>query len=293
VSKYSFKVIIPLCRARHTIGARGWLRVSKVPWPRRVDPTAVNPIDTRHETSSQIQSSNRDFVPLCGFLLPCLNPNASFFILLVNGEADSAKSTLCRSVRALVDPNKAELRSQPKDNRDLEIGGDAGVGGLVEELVDLGGLVGGERAPAGGGEEFRRPGTCGGGQARFPVIGIAGGIEPENRRQVGIVGVPRLGHGRHRSLGRDRRRRIVLPLRLVVAVVLDGGFPPGSARRLRLAGGSSLSRHASPPDHTRSTRTAATTGLKPKHNDDRPGGRGAAVGDRIGGHSSKHWARAR
>ena len=42
-------------------------------------------------------------------------------ILLVNGEQGSAKSTLCRLLRALVDPNKAALRSEPKDVRDLAI----------------------------------------------------------------------------------------------------------------------------------------------------------------------------
>ena len=62
-----------------------------------------------------------EFVLVCAFILGSLNPNGPFMILLVNGEAGSAKSTLCRIVRALVDPNKAPLRSEPKDNRDLAI----------------------------------------------------------------------------------------------------------------------------------------------------------------------------
>lgn len=65
--------------------------------------------------------TDRDFVLLCAFLLACLNPNGPFFILLVNGEAGCAKSTLCRLIRRLIDPNKADLRTQPKDNRDLAI----------------------------------------------------------------------------------------------------------------------------------------------------------------------------
>lgn len=44
-----------------------------------------------------------------------------FPILAVNGEQGSAKSTLCRFARALIDPNKAGLRRPPKDERDLMI----------------------------------------------------------------------------------------------------------------------------------------------------------------------------
>ncbi len=62
-----------------------------------------------------------DFVLVCGFILCCFNPHGPFIILLVNGEQGSAKSTLCRLLRAIVDPNKAPLRSEPKDNRDLAI----------------------------------------------------------------------------------------------------------------------------------------------------------------------------
>lgn len=62
-----------------------------------------------------------DFVLVCGFILCCFNPHGPFIILLVNGEQGSAKSTLCRLLRAIIDPNKASLRSEPKDNRDLAI----------------------------------------------------------------------------------------------------------------------------------------------------------------------------
>ena len=42
-------------------------------------------------------------------------------VLAVHGEPGSAKSTLVRITRLLVDPNKAPLRSQPRDERDLVI----------------------------------------------------------------------------------------------------------------------------------------------------------------------------
>lgn len=67
--------------------------------------------------------SDGDFISVCAFILCSFNPHGPFLILLINGEAGSAKSTLCRLVRALVDPNKAPLRCEPKDNRDLAIAG--------------------------------------------------------------------------------------------------------------------------------------------------------------------------
>lgn len=66
-------------------------------------------------------SSENDFVLVCAFILGCFNPCGPFLIVLLNGEPGSAKSTCCRIIRALVDPNKAPLRSEPKDNRDLAI----------------------------------------------------------------------------------------------------------------------------------------------------------------------------
>lgn len=55
------------------------------------------------------------------FLLSGLRPKGPYPVLVVNGEHGSAKSTLCRFVRALIDPNKVSLRRPPKDERDLMI----------------------------------------------------------------------------------------------------------------------------------------------------------------------------
>ena len=55
------------------------------------------------------------------FLLAALCPNRPIPIMAVNGEQGSAKSTLCRMMRALLDPNVAALRRPPKDERDLMI----------------------------------------------------------------------------------------------------------------------------------------------------------------------------
>lgn len=62
-----------------------------------------------------------DRVLLLAWLAAALRPTGPYPILVVNGEQGSAKSTLCRILRGLVDPNMAPLRSQPTEIRDLMI----------------------------------------------------------------------------------------------------------------------------------------------------------------------------
>ncbi|MBP6002214.1 MAG: bifunctional DNA primase/polymerase [Pyrinomonadaceae bacterium] len=63
-----------------------------------------------------------EHVPLvCIYLVACLRPDKPFPILLLNGEQGSGKSTTSRVLKRLVDPNKAELRPPPRDERDLMI----------------------------------------------------------------------------------------------------------------------------------------------------------------------------
>jgi len=60
-----------------------------------------------------------DWPLLLGWIVGALRPHGPYPILLVHGEQGSAKSTLLRVVRALVDPNEAPVRSAPKDGKDL------------------------------------------------------------------------------------------------------------------------------------------------------------------------------
>src|ERR1044072_9214512 len=69
-----------------------------------------------------------------GWLVACYRPDKAFPVLALHGEQGSAKSTTARILRALVDPNKAGLRSQPKDERDLMI---APTNGWVVALDNL------------------------------------------------------------------------------------------------------------------------------------------------------------
>lgn len=58
---------------------------------------------------------------LLGWMTASLRPNHPFPILVVNGEQGSAKTSLCRMNRALIDPNVAPVRRPPRDERDLVI----------------------------------------------------------------------------------------------------------------------------------------------------------------------------
>jgi hypothetical protein len=63
---------------------------------------------------------------LAAILVSYLWPRGPYIIFVVNGEQGSAKSTLCRIVRALIDPIKAGLRRPPRDDRDLMIAANNG-----------------------------------------------------------------------------------------------------------------------------------------------------------------------
>jgi hypothetical protein len=80
-------------------------------------------------TKGSSVESLRDFVnvrdaqwPLfAATLVAYFRPNRPFPVLALHGEQGSAKSTTARVLRALIDPNQAALRSEPKDERDLMI----------------------------------------------------------------------------------------------------------------------------------------------------------------------------
>lgn len=62
-----------------------------------------------------------DRVLLLAWLAAALRPEGPHPVLVVNGEQGSAKSTLCRMVRRLIDPNRSDVRAAPHELRDLAI----------------------------------------------------------------------------------------------------------------------------------------------------------------------------
>jgi len=63
--------------------------------------------------------SEEDFVLVVCWLLTALRPKGPYPVLVLSGEQGTAKSTFARIMRALIDPNKAPLRSLPREDGDL------------------------------------------------------------------------------------------------------------------------------------------------------------------------------
>ena len=61
------------------------------------------------------------FVLVTACLVGALRPTGPYPLLALNGEQGTAKSTLARFCRQLIDPNVAGLRSEPREPRDLMI----------------------------------------------------------------------------------------------------------------------------------------------------------------------------
>ncbi len=65
--------------------------------------------------------SDDDFVLLVSFVVVSLRGKGPFPVFVLGGEQGSAKSTCCRVMRELIDPNTAPLRRPPRDERDIMI----------------------------------------------------------------------------------------------------------------------------------------------------------------------------
>jgi hypothetical protein len=66
-------------------------------------------------------ASEEDFCLVLSWLCAAFRPHGPFAILALHGEQGTAKSTLSRMLRALLDAYKAPLRTCPRDERDVQI----------------------------------------------------------------------------------------------------------------------------------------------------------------------------
>lgn len=62
-----------------------------------------------------------DFAALGAWMVGAFNPDGPFPLLVIHGPQGSGKSTLCRHLRSLIDPNTVSSRALPRDERDLQI----------------------------------------------------------------------------------------------------------------------------------------------------------------------------
>jgi len=73
-----------------------------------------------------INVNNDDWPLLSGFMVQSIRPTGPYPVLAVHGEHGSAKSTLCRFVRKVIDPNVSPLRADYREPRDLMICANSG-----------------------------------------------------------------------------------------------------------------------------------------------------------------------
>jgi DNA polymerase I-like protein with 3'-5' exonuclease and polymerase domains len=109
------------------IAASGW-RILNVPPVRFRRPRGMLalPLPERGGTLDELRpflncGSEADWILTLAWLVASLRPHRPFPIYILHGEQGSGKSTRTRVLRALIDPNTAALRSEPRDEQDLVI----------------------------------------------------------------------------------------------------------------------------------------------------------------------------
>jgi hypothetical protein len=65
--------------------------------------------------------SEEDYKLAVGYLVAAMRPDGDYLILVLNGEQGSAKTAAARVIRRLIDPNLADTRTVPREERDLLI----------------------------------------------------------------------------------------------------------------------------------------------------------------------------
>jgi hypothetical protein len=71
-------------------------------------------------------SNQNDFVLIVAWLLSALRSSGPYPLLPISGEQGSAKTALSKVLRALVDPNMAPVRAQPRKEREPMIAANNG-----------------------------------------------------------------------------------------------------------------------------------------------------------------------
>jgi hypothetical protein len=130
VGAHNDRIYVDLCDENWRaveIGADGWNIIDEPPVRFcRTEGMRSLPEPKRGGTIEALRplinvKDDRDFILVTAWLLAALRPQGPYPILAPIGEAGTAKSTLARILRALVDPNKAPLRSLSRDDRELFI----------------------------------------------------------------------------------------------------------------------------------------------------------------------------
>lgn len=106
------------------ISVEGWEIVSDAPIKfRRTRGMRALPTPITGDSISLFRDllnvTDGDWVLLISWLIAAFRPGYPFPVLVIHGEQGSAKSTVSKMLRELIDPNVAPLRSEQRDERDL------------------------------------------------------------------------------------------------------------------------------------------------------------------------------
>lgn len=128
IAQYSENLYLDLCNDQWQaveISADGWRIVQCPPVVfLRSNGMRALPLPEKNGSLAGLRQfinigSDENFELVKGWLVQALRFNTPFPVLLLHGEQGSAKSTTARVLRALIDPNVAPLRSEPREERDL------------------------------------------------------------------------------------------------------------------------------------------------------------------------------
>jgi hypothetical protein len=94
--------------------------------------------DALEKLNSYVNVANEsDFCLLVSYLAAGLRGRGPYPVLALLGEAGAAKSTLLELLKSLIDPNKAPLRTPPRDARDMFVAASNGYVIAYDNLSDL------------------------------------------------------------------------------------------------------------------------------------------------------------
>ena len=108
------------------IGAEGWSVVDRPGihfWrPQGLLPLPVPSHDGSVELLRRfVNTKESDFHLLVAWMAAALRPTGPYPVLVIHGEQGSAKSTLAKVVRQLIDPQTAPVLAEPRSTRDLMV----------------------------------------------------------------------------------------------------------------------------------------------------------------------------
>lgn len=186
------------------IDADGW-RVVDVPPVKFWHPRGMLPLPIPERGGSLealrpfVNAADEEaFTLIVSWLVGAMRPRGPYPILDVEGEQGAGKSTLCRILRALIDPNLCSLRRPPREERDLFI---AARNGWIVGFDNLSGLP-----------QWLSDALCvlatGGGFATRELYSDAEEALFDAQRPILVNGIDEIGR---RGDFRDRCLRVVLP----------------------------------------------------------------------------------